>query len=147
MNMQALAVPAQLDQLAAIRRYVQTAGQDAGLDDEAVYNLALAVDELATNIILHGYQEHGLTGEICVRTVSADGGLAVILEDNGVAFDSGARALPGAEELSKPLEERRIGGLGIYLAMSSVDDFQYQRVGEINRNTLTMRRRRTNDET
>lgn len=140
MGTQALTVPAQLDQLAAIRRYVETAGQNAGFDAEAVYNLALAVDEVATNIILHGYEEHGRTGDIAVTAVPTGDGLQVVMEDTGVAFDPGSRPPPGKEELSKPLEERRIGGLGIYLAMSSVDDFQYQRVGAINRNTLTVRR-------
>ena len=142
MDMQALTVPAQLDQLAEMRRYVQAAGKQAGLAEDTSYNLALAVDELATNIILHGYQEHGLSGDITLTAISEGDALSVVMEDRGVAFDPGTRPTPSAEELSKPLEERRIGGLGIYLAMNSVDDYHYQRLGEVNRNTLTMKRHR-----
>lgn len=143
--MRALTVPAHLDQLAEMRRYVEAAGTQAGLRKDAIYNLALAVDELATNIILHGYQEHGLQGDITLTASVEDEGLSMVMEDRGVAFDPGTRTLPSAEDLSKPLEERSIGGLGIYLALSSVDDYRYQRVGEVNRNILTMKRGHEND--
>ena len=142
MDMEALTVPAHLDQLAEIRRYIQMAGQKAGLDEQTIYNMALAVDELATNIMLHGYQEQGVTDDITVTAVEEDECLSIVMEDTGCAFDPGSRSMPSAEELSKPLEERGIGGLGIYLAMKSVDDYRYQRVGNVNRNILVMNRSR-----
>jgi len=140
MDMQALTVPARLDQLVEMRRYVQAVGKQAGLPEDATYKLALAVDELATNIVLHGYQEHGLSGDIILSAVTEDEAMSIIMEDRGAAFDPATRPMPSAEELNKPLEERRIGGLGIFLALNSVDDFSYQRLGEVNRNTLTMKR-------
>jgi serine/threonine-protein kinase RsbW len=143
--MDALTVPAQLDQLAAMRRYVQAAGAEAGLGEEASYNLALAVDELATNIILHGYQEQGRSGDITLNAMTEADDLKLVLEDRGAAFDPSTRPLPSEEELSKPLEERRIGGLGIFLAMHSVDDYHYERTGDINRNILTVKRAQTNN--
>lgn len=142
--MQALTVPANLDQLAEMRRFIQEAGTQAGLTEDATYGLALAVDELATNIILHGYEEHGLEGDITLTAVTEDKGLSIVIEDKGVAFDPGSRPLPTSEELARPLGQRKIGGLGIYLAMNNVDDYRYQRIGEVNRNTLTVRRSRQN---
>jgi anti-sigma regulatory factor (Ser/Thr protein kinase) len=143
MAMQALTLPARLDQLAEMRRYVQAAGEEAGLSSDATYNLVLAVDELATNIVLHGYQEHGKSGDIMLSAVIDGDALSIVMEDRGVAFDPATRPMPSAEELSKPLEERHIGGLGIFLALNSVDDYRYQRLGEINRNTLSMKRGKT----
>lgn len=138
--MQTLTVPARLDQLSEMRRFVQAAGAQAGLPEDATYNLALAVDELATNIVLHGYEEHGLSGDISLSATADDDALNIVMEDRGEAFDPAARTPPSAEELNKPLEERRIGGLGIFLALNSVDEFTYQRLGDVNRNTLTMKR-------
>jgi anti-sigma regulatory factor (Ser/Thr protein kinase) len=48
--------------------------------------------------------------------------------------------MPTAEELAEPLEDREIGGLGIFLALKSVDEFRYERRGDINVNTFVMRR-------
>jgi anti-sigma regulatory factor (Ser/Thr protein kinase) len=43
--------------------------------------------------------------------------------------------------LHLPAEQRKIGGLGVYLALGSVDRFCYERVGDRNRNVLVMNRR------
>ena len=52
--MQPLTLPGTLDALQPIRDYVKDLAKGAGLDDSAVYNLCLAVDEIATNVVLHG---------------------------------------------------------------------------------------------
>jgi serine/threonine-protein kinase RsbW len=140
MSTPALTVPAQLDRLGDIRRYVETAGKQAGLSEEAAYALVLAVDELATNIIMHGYSGLGTNGDVSITAGMDEEKLTVTLEDHGKPFDPGARTMPSAEELSKPLEERGIGGLGIYLALQSVDQHRYERLGDANRNILTMKR-------
>jgi anti-sigma regulatory factor (Ser/Thr protein kinase) len=48
--------------------------------------------------------------------------------------------LPEEEALKQPLEQRQIGGLGIYLAIQGVDRFIYQRDSDRNRNTFVMNR-------
>jgi len=58
--MDSMVVPGVLDSLSAIGRYVLGAAWAAGLDKRAAYRLRLAVDEIATNAVLHGYQEAGL---------------------------------------------------------------------------------------
>ncbi|MFM7580154.1 MAG: ATP-binding protein, partial [Microcystaceae cyanobacterium] len=62
--METLTVPGTLDSLAPIAEYVMAVATEAGLEKKAVYKLRLAVDEMASNIIIHGYEEAGLTGEI-----------------------------------------------------------------------------------
>ena len=139
--MDKLTVPATLDALAKFREYVQAAAQEAGVDRMRSYNLALAVDEFATNIVTHGYAEQNRTGDVSIQGEVRDGSLFVTLEDHGVAFDPRTRAMPREEDLAKPLDERPIGGLGIYLAVRGVDQFDYRREGDRNLNTFGVRAR------
>ncbi len=129
-----LVLPANLNSLGTIRKFALEAAADAGMDENASYNLQLAVDEIATNVIVHGYQEANLTGEIRLYRERTDKRLRIIIEDTGVPFDPRTLKLPDEEELSRPLEERSVGGLGIYLAFKGVDRFDYERAGNRNRN-------------
>jgi len=136
--MKPLVVPGRLESLAEIRKHVQAAAAEAGLNTKDAYRLALAVDEVATNIITHGYAEAGREGTVDVMTDADNDHLTVALEDSGVAFDpTEARQL----DIDRPVEERKAGGMGIYLAIRGVDRFEYQRVGSKNRNIFIMNRR------
>jgi serine/threonine-protein kinase RsbW len=133
-----LVVPGTLDALDPIAQYVLAAAKQAGLDQKASYRLRLAVDELATNMVVHGYQESNLAGDLTVGA-SLDGrALRITLEDVAPPFDPRTRLDP--DHIDKPLEERPIGGLGIFLVMRSVDEFHYEYVDKRNRYVLTMKR-------
>lgn len=129
-----LTVPATIDSLRPISDYVLRAAGLAGLDARRTYRLRLAVDEIATNIVAHG-----VAGEVIAVDVEVgDDVLTVSLEDDGAPFDP--RTVPRPDHLDAPLDERPIGGLGIYLATRSVDGFTYERIGDRNRNVFTMQR-------
>ena len=117
--------PGTLDALEPIRKYVQDAAQSAGLEHKAIYKLCLAVDEIATNVVLHGYEEAGLSGDLKIDATMADNTLVIQLEDHGKPYDPNFHALPNADDLAEQLEQREIGGLGIFLALDGVDDIQY----------------------
>jgi serine/threonine-protein kinase RsbW len=128
-------VAATLDSLGAIAEFVMAAAASAGLDKRASYHLRLAVDETATNIIVHGYTEAGLQGELELSADIDDRSLTVSIEDTGVTFDPRQAVAPDTD---LPLEQRPIGGLGVYLAVKSVDEFLYERIGDRNRTTFKM---------
>lgn len=132
-------IPANLAALSTVRQLVTQACHEAGLDDAASYRLILAVDEIATNIITHGYQEQGSSGDIAIAIEASEQYLSVLLEDTGVAYDPRAQGMPTAEDLDKPLSDREIGGLGVFLALQGVDHFDYQRHDKVNRNTLAVK--------
>lgn len=132
--------PGLLDSLSPIRRRVGRAATEAGLGEREAYKLCLAVDEIATNIITHGYEEAGLEGDILVRIDRDDQTLTVYLEDSGLPYDPLAMPLP--DDLEAPLQERHAGGLGIFLAVQSVDSFHYEKVDKLNRHVLVMNRPR-----
>ena len=97
------------------------------------------MDEIATNIIAYGYRDAGPCAEITIGGEIRGDALVVTLEDQGPAFDPRTRPMPDAEALAKPLEERTIGGLGIYLATQGVDRFDYHREGDRNLNIFEVR--------
>lgn len=138
--MESLIVPGLLDSLKPIRDYVNHAAEIAGLDKKDRYSLFLAIDEVATNIVLHGYEEAGLTGDIKIDVDMTPDFLTIILEDTGKEYDPTTRELPTEEDLNQPLEERPIGGLGIFLTLDGIDEFQYKRINNRNRNTFIKRR-------
>ncbi|MEU2828853.1 ATP-binding protein [Streptomyces lavendulae] len=134
--MNALRLSAALTSLEDVARYVLDLAERAGLTEEASYRLRLATDELATNVVMHGY--HGSEGELRIEGGMDEDTVWIRLEDDAPAFDPAAHCLP--PDITVPLAERAIGGLGIHLALTSVDEFTYTCTGARNRTTLVMRR-------
>ncbi|WP_229875736.1 ATP-binding protein [Streptomyces nojiriensis] len=130
-----LEVPATVGALGEIATFVLRLAGAAGLDKGAAYRLRLAVDELATNVVMHGYRGGG--GRITVRGRSGPGGVQIVIEDTAPPFDPVEGRLPPAPGV--PPEERRIGGLGIHLALTSVDEFGYAHRDGRNISTLTVK--------
>jgi serine/threonine-protein kinase RsbW len=91
---------------------------------ETEYDLTLALDEVITNVARHAYpegEEHQFTLEVTV----SDEEFSARVEDDGVAFDPTAHPAPN---LDTPLEERKEGGLGIFLVRQIMTSVEYQRV-------------------
>ncbi|WP_448562829.1 ATP-binding protein [Trichothermofontia sp.] len=141
--MEPLSVPGVLDSLGEIASYVMAAAKEVGLEKKAAYNLRLAVDEIATNIVVYGYQGGDSNRTIVVNVEISDQSLTVILEDTAPKFDPTQQELPDADDLKQPLADRPIGGLGVYLAVQGVDQFQYQRLHNKNRNIFVVDRQPT----
>lgn len=135
--MEPINLPGNLASLEIIRDYVRGAADEAGLDRKRSYRLRLAVDEIATNIITHGYDEAGYDGDIDVRADISDQELTIVLEDTAIPYDPHASDNP--DDLDAPLEDRDIGGLGVFLAIQYVDEFRYERIADRNRHTFIMK--------
>jgi len=118
--------PGTLDSLEAIRTFVGDAAARAGLDSGAVYRLALAVDEVATNVVMHGYEENNCSGSIEVDSAIEDGALVVRMFDTSPAYTPDDHEVL-QEDLARALEDREPGGLGLFLTVQSVDEFRYER--------------------
>jgi serine/threonine-protein kinase RsbW len=140
--MDRLSLPAVLDSLAEFRRYSREAAAQAGVDEQRSYQLQLAVDEIATNIIAHGHNGERPSAIISISGEVKGDCLVVTIEDQASAFDPRSIHPPATEALDIPLEERGVGGLGIFLARKSVDRFDYRREDDRNLNILAVRIRR-----
>lgn len=131
---------ATLDVLELIRELLTQEGQDVGLSKKKTYNLCLAVDEIATNVIRHGYMEAGIKNGVFDLIIDKnEHELVVTIEDTGTPFDPIKHNLPTKEELKIPLEERPIGGLGVMIARQSVDKFKYEFSENKNKNIFIVK--------
>ncbi|HSR29244.1 MAG TPA: ATP-binding protein [Anaerolineae bacterium] len=124
-----------LAKLAQVRSFVLRTGRDLGLEAEAIDALLLAVEEACSNVCRHAYG--GECGQIELTIVSGDGAVEVVLRDWGAAFDPLAVPIP---DVTAPLEERSLGGLGVYLMRKLMDQVDFEFDGESG-NTLTMVKR------
>lgn len=135
-----LTVQGTLDSLETIRQFATEQAKAAGMDKSAVYKLVLAIDEIASNTITYGYKEHGSSGEIFLTAELTDTELIIVLEDTAVQYDPRATDTGAEQEIEKPLADRGLGGLGVFLALNGVDRFDYEYVNNRNRNIFAMRR-------
>jgi len=130
-----LEITADLNNLAVIRRFVQEKAALFQADADSISDLVLAVDEVVNNIIVHGYRNQG--GMIEVRLIRRNDRLVVSLRDQAPVFDP--TNLP-APDINLPLEQRPLGGMGVYLVMELMDNVSY-RVTEAGGNELTLEKR------
>ncbi len=103
------------------------------LTPQIAYAANLAIDEILTNTISYGYDDD--EAHRIELTLRLDGDrLVVVIEDDGREFDSSMEREP---ELETSLEERALGGLGLFLVHQMMDDVAYQRRDGCNVITLT----------
>ena len=134
MDYEILIVPAIRESLSVIAAYVLEVAKQAGLNRLKSGNLRRAVDEIATNIIEHGYAQDNTGGVLKIQATVSECSLRISIEDTGIPYDPTQQEIP--QDLERPLEERQIGGLGVYLARISVDQLIYERLGDRNRNII-----------
>lgn len=127
--------PAKFDSLDAIRDFVGAAARLAGFDEREIYNVQLATDEAASNVIEHACE--GIDdAEVEISTEIVDGAMQIVLRDQGDPFDPEQIAEP---DIDAPLEEREVGGLGLLFMRKLMDDLQFSYSPETG-NTLVMRK-------
>jgi serine phosphatase RsbU (regulator of sigma subunit)/putative methionine-R-sulfoxide reductase with GAF domain/anti-sigma regulatory factor (Ser/Thr protein kinase) len=125
--------PAKFDQLDPIRGFASQAARDAGMDDSDTYAVELAVDEACTNIIEHAYQGEN-RGNIECTCESNNECLTIVIRDHGQPFDPSTVAAP---DLNANIDNRVVGGLGVFLMKKLMDEVRFEPMGESG-NVLTM---------
>jgi len=134
--MESITVPGTLDSLAKISDFITDATTRAGLDDHAAWQVQLAVDEAATNIIQHGYED-AARGDIELAWYLDENQLVVTLRDYGRRFNPDDVPAP---DITSPLEERQAGGLGLYIMSRLMDTVRFD-FDDTQGNLLTMAKR------
>jgi len=127
---------AELGELSRLAEAVEDFAGANDLPPGAVFKLNLCFDELITNAISYGFDT--LEGAaLSVTLWIGDGAVVAEIRDNGRPFDP-------FEEAPEPdttlrVEDRPIGGLGVLLVRESMDEFSYERRGELNIVTLRLK--------
>ena len=114
-------IAAELKNLSAMRRFVEDNARALGAGKECIADLIQAVDEAATNVIMYGYK-YG-PGPIELEIAREGEQLLIMLRDEAPHFDPTTVPPP---DLSTPLQERRLGGLGVYLMRTLTDSLSYR---------------------
>ena len=122
-----------LSEIARVTVRLQAFGRMLGLAGWLVDPFVLALDELVANIVQHGLSA-GDHETIRISITLDAARLCMEISDPGKAFDP-LRAAPAAD-LDSPLEQRRVGGLGVHFVRTMMDDVTYRREGD--RNVLTL---------
>ena len=119
-----LRVKSKTENLSVIRDFVSEKALDAGLPMATVENIMLAVDEACTNIIKHAYKSSP-EGKIILNIDYDEKKFTITIIDYGKSFEPNSVPLPN---LQKYYREHKVGGLGIYLMKSLMDDVKYTSV-------------------
>ena len=104
-----------------------------GVTDEILYDIQLAVDEACTNIISHGYAAMDPGSIILDLDIDTDR-ITISLTDFGHAFEPSSTPMP---DVDAPIEERELGGFGLFFIQQSMDEIDYQVTEDGNKMILT----------
>ena len=124
-------VPSELDTMC---RKLEKFCASLGLTKKCIFQLNLALDEIFTNIITHGFTDD-VDHWIEIAISHEDGILEIRIEDTGVPFDPDMIKSP---DPIHRIEDCKIGGLGIHLIKKMMDEVNYKRCGD--KNIVTLRK-------
>ena len=117
-----------LSELDTLCQKLQHFGEEVGLSAKALFQVCLALEEIVGNIISYGYTDDAVHW-IHVGISHEQGILVIRLEDDGVPFNPLWAQEPDCE---CPVEERKVGHLGIHLCKKVMDEMIYERSGDKN---------------
>lgn len=106
-----------------------------GIGDDVRHDMYVAIEELVSNVMRHGGRT-GIRPRVTVSAALTPGELRVTVADNAPAFDPLAAPPP---DLTAPIDERGVGGLGLHLVKALMDSVQYRR--QYGRNHVRLRKR------
>ena len=129
--------PARLDSLEKLMHFVSGFAGDHGFSKNRIAEIQLATEEALLNLFQYAYPgEHKGEVELTCE-MKSDSELNIRIFDTGIPFDILSLSEP---DLSCPLPDRKIGGLGCYLIRKMADEVHYRRQGDANILTLLVRK-------
>lgn len=131
-----LTVKCDLSELARVAGEIEEFGALHSWPVPMIFNVNLALDELITNIVNYGFPNDEQKKDIQLTLTEQGHELRIILEDEGVPFDPFTEA--DQPSIGDSLEDRVIGGLGVFFVKSLVDAASYERREIMNRVTLLL---------
>jgi len=132
MKEKTLTIVNQIEQLEEMAKTLEALSDEWNIQMDVMLSLNLVLEELVTNIIFYGYKDR--TEHKIIIRFSLDGKIFQIqIEDDAIEFNPLLAAEP---DIDKPIESRKVGGLGIHLVRKLTDNITYERTN--NKNILTL---------
>lgn len=129
-----------IEDIPTLAEFVDTVCEELGLDPALNFNLNLVLEEAVSNVMLYAYPQNE-DHTISLKAKTEGDVLAFELSDQGKEFDPISEAPEVDTTLS--VEERQIGGLGIFLIQQIMDEVSYERKDDSN--ILTMKKKLVNE--
>jgi serine/threonine-protein kinase RsbW len=125
-------VPARLESLQPLLQFVESCAKGQDFGKARRWEIELVMEEILVNIFNYAYPDR--QGDVGIACRSDDDGkLLVEITDQGIPFDILSLNDP---DLQAGIEERKIGGLGVFFVKQLIRDIRYRR--ESGRNILTL---------
>ncbi len=112
-----------LSEISSLTEFMETTGKEMRLPEVLAMRLNLVLEEAVSNIIMYAYPEKQ-ADEIRIRVEKQGDELVFTLTDRGIAFDP---TQVKEADVTLPVENRPVGGLGIYIIRNIMDEVTYQR--------------------
>ena len=131
-----MAITTTRDELERIAGAIEELGQQDDWPDDLVFRVNLVLEELILNIMDYGAE--GGDPDISLAIESEDDSISIELSDSGRPFDPLTEA--PAPDLDSAVGERRVGGLGVHLTKTLMDEVRYAREGDRNHLSIVTRK-------
>ncbi|HAL58981.1 MAG TPA: ATP-binding protein [Sarcina sp.] len=127
--MKELTVEAKIDNIGIVTDFLDEALDAINCPMKAHMQIAVALDELFTNIAHYSYAPSTGNATIRVEPDKDNTSVTITLIDSGIPFNPLSRKEP---DTTLPAEAREIGGLGIFLVRKTMDDLSYEYINNQN---------------
>ena len=134
-----LTLPNDIETIPTLSQFIDECAETVGLDSSLTMALNLAIEEAVVNVMLYAYPE-GTVGDVTIRFSATGEELEIVITDSGTPFDP---TQCQDADITLSVEERPIGGLGIFLERQLMDAISYRRAD--GNNILNMRKTLTNN--
>jgi len=131
-----LEIENKVEEISKINALVDRACEEWGLNPANGHKINLALEEIVSNIINYGFADD-VKHLISINIERLETAIRLTVEDEGAAFNPLDQEDPGS--LDKPVEEREIGGLGIFFLKQFMDHLEYRR--EAGKNILIIEKK------
>ncbi len=131
-----LTIESEIAEIPKVSARLEEVLSGSGFSSEEILDTQLAVEEVITNTINHGYKKPG--GRIDISLRFSGSSTEIEIADNAPPFNPLSLPEP---DISGNISDRKVGGLGVFLVRQVMDDVRYRH--ENGRNILTMEKRRS----
>lgn len=132
MKSRRLCIKNKIAEISRVATFIEEVGEEFGLSLSLVMSLNLVLEEAVSNIILYAYP-NAMGDEITIQVDQSEQMLVFTITDSGIAFDP---TQVKDADITLPIADRPIGGLGIYLIKKIMNEVVYQRIEGSNVFTL-----------
>ncbi|MBP5426134.1 MAG: ATP-binding protein [Prevotella sp.] len=134
-----LTLPNDINTIPQLSEFIESFCDEAGIGMETTMSLNLALEEAVVNVMDYAYPKD-TAGHVNIDVRTDADCVVFVITDNGIPFDPTAMK---DVDTTLPLEERSIGGLGIFLTRQIMDDISYERSND--KNILTLKKNINNE--